>query len=174
MQHCNHPTVPTPILYLQRNHSLFGKVMNRFRGSNAGLPENGESVSDWENSKALSFCAELQCLLHGMCHEICQDLYLLFWIGTSRCTMVQINRESRLKYWAIRMHCSLVCLLHPARFARALRCGPLCSPALTLSLVCSLCSLCSLPYSWESEWLDGYLYFSVFFILDHSALVLLV
>ena len=37
-------------------------------------------------------------------------------------TVGQNNLEYRLKYWATRSHCSLVCLLWTARFACALRC----------------------------------------------------
>ena len=51
-------------------------------------------------------------------------------------------------------HCSALLRTALARFARALRCAHL----LTRSLL----------RSWESEWLDGYL-FCVFFVLAHSA-----
>ena len=75
-------------------------------------------------------------------------------------TVGQNNQESRLQYWVT--HSSVRSfartahsLLSTTRFAWALCCAH--------SLACSLCSL---PRSWESEWLDGYL-FCVFFYSGH-------
>ena len=88
--------------------------------------------------------------------------------------MVQINQESRLKYWAtrssIRWHRSLVHFLHPACFAHAICCAHSLARSRT-SLTHSLArSLCSLSRLWESEGLDSY-FLCFFSILDHSALV---
>ena len=77
--------------------------------------------------------------------------------------MGQNNQEYRLKYWAtrssIRSHRSLICLLHPACFARALRCAHLFAHSLT-----SLTS--SLVGEWKIRWLIFQWFFSV---SDHSA-----
>ena len=58
----------------------------------------------------------------------------------------------------VRLHHSLICLLHPARYTRALRCAHWYTHLLH-----------SLPRSWDSDWLDGYS-FCVFSILAHSAM----
>ena len=72
-----------------------------------------------------------------------------------RCTVGQINESPRRKYMAT---CSSVCSF--AHTAHSFACS---------TLLASLpCSLCSLPRSWDSEWLDGY-FVCVPINLDHSA-----
>ena len=78
--------------------------------------------------------------------------------------MVQNNQESRLHYWAT---CSSVRSI--ARTAHSFACSALfallaCSAAFTHSLARSFCSL---PCSWESDWLDDYS-FCVFSVFNHS------
>ena len=96
-----------------------------------------------------------------MIHYICSYIKLLMscqsydWMGdldrrTYQCTVGQNNQKCRLKYWATRSS------IHPfARTAHSFHCSSLFaslapSAALTRSLAYSLCSL---PGSWESEFL---------------------
>ena len=62
--------------------------------------------------------------------------------------MIQNNQETSCKYWAtcssIRLHRSLIRLLRPACFARALCCAHLLAHSLAHSM----------PSSWECEWLN--------------------
>jgi len=83
-------------------------------------------------------------------------------------TVGQINQEYRLKYWAT---CSSVRLF--ARTAHSFICSALlASLAHSAVLICSLArSLRSLPPSWDSEWLDDYLFCVFFSVLAHSVFV---
>ena len=88
-----------------------------------------------------------------------------------RSSMVQDNQESRCKYWATlarpfahSLTSSLICLLHPACFACALRFAPL------RSLVRPLAH--SLPSLWKSKWLEGCFCCVSSSVLNHGAQVL--
>ena len=80
--------------------------------------------------------------------------------------MGQNNQKYRLKYWATRSSVRSF-----ARTAHSFACSALLALLVRLAALTHLLahSLCLLPRSWDSEWLDGYL-FCVFSVLAHSAI----
>ena len=85
-------------------------------------------------------------------------------------TVGQNKQEYRLEYWATR---SFVCSF--ARTAHSFACsGLLASLVPSVVLTRSLArSFCSLSRSWDSEWLDGYLFCVLFYSGPQCSVILL-
>ena len=81
-------------------------------------------------------------------------------------TVGQNNQEYRLEYWTTRPSVRSFARTAYLFACSALLAGLTRAAALTPSLARSFCSL---PRSWESKWLDGYLFCVFFSKLAHSA-----